>query len=88
MQGCGNDYVYLDLFTENIDTDFSQLAKQLSNRNFGIGSDGLILIKPWADGDAEIVMYNSDGSMSEMCGNGLRCVAKHVHDHYSQGKKN
>ena len=87
MQGCGNDYVYIDLFKEKIDTDFSQLAKQLSNRNFGIGSDGLILIKPWQDGDAEMVMYNSDGSMSEMCGNGLRCVAKHVHDHYTQGKK-
>ncbi|MGL1902208.1 MAG: diaminopimelate epimerase [Fibrobacterales bacterium] len=80
MHGCGNDYVYINCFTEQVSNP-SALAQQVSNRNFGIGSDGLILIKPFEGADAEMVMYNVDGSLSEMCGNGLRCVAKYVYDH-------
>ncbi|MGL1935099.1 MAG: diaminopimelate epimerase [Fibrobacterales bacterium] len=80
MHGCGNDYVYINCFTEQVNNPVA-LAQQVSNRNFGIGSDGLILIKPIEGADAEMVMYNVDGSISEMCGNGLRCVAKYVYDH-------
>ena len=85
MQGTGNDYVYIDMFTEKL-ADPVRAAVALSHRRFGIGGDGLILIKPRADADGEMEMYNADGSMSEMCGNGLRCVAKYVHDHYARGK--
>ncbi len=85
MHGTGNDYVYIDLFTEKV-ADPVKAAMALSHRHFGIGGDGLILIKPRADADAEMEMYNADGSMSEMCGNGLRCVAKYVHDQYARGK--
>ncbi len=77
MQGAGNDYVYVDLFKENV-ADPVKLAQAVSHRRFGVGADGLILIKPRADADAEMVMYNADGSLSEMCGNGLRCVAKYM----------
>ncbi len=80
MQGCGNDYVYINCFDQQIENP-SEFAQKVSNRNFGIGSDGLILIKPHESADAEMVMYNSDGTVSEMCGNGLRCVAKYVYDH-------
>ncbi len=85
MQGTGNDYVYVDLFKEKVANPV-QLAQEVSHRRFGIGGDGLILIKPRTDMDAEMEMYNADGSMSEMCGNGLRCVAKYVHDHYTKGQ--
>ena len=85
MQGTGNDYVYVDMFREKV-ADPAGMAKAISHRRFGVGGDGLILIKPRPDADAEMEMYNSDGSMSEMCGNGLRCVAKYVHDHYAMGK--
>lgn len=80
MHGCGNDYVYINCFEENVE-NAADLAVQVSHRRFGIGSDGLILIKPNENADAEMEMYNADGSMSEMCGNGLRCVAKYVYDH-------
>jgi diaminopimelate epimerase len=86
MHGTGNDYVYIDLFGEGPRGDSAELARRVSHRHFGIGSDGLIFIKPRADGDGEMEMYNSDGSKSEMCGNGIRCVAKYVHDHYARGK--
>ena len=85
MQGTGNDYVYVDLFREQVG-DPVRLAQEISHRRFGVGGDGLILIKPRADADAEMEMYNADGSMGEMCGNGLRCVAKYVHDNYFRGK--
>lgn len=80
MHGCGNDYVYINCFEENVPNP-KELAIEVSHRHFGVGSDGLILIKPNEAADAEMEMYNSDGSMSEMCGNGLRCVAKYVFDH-------
>lgn len=80
MQGLGNDYVYVDAFREFVD-DAPGLARRVSDRRFGIGSDGLILIRPSSVADFRMEMYNADGSRGEMCGNGLRCVAKYVHDH-------
>jgi diaminopimelate epimerase len=80
MQGAGNDYVYVDCFQETV-ADPRQVAIQVSNRNFGIGSDGLILIMPSTRADVRMRMFNSDGSESEMCGNGIRCVAKYAYDH-------
>lgn len=85
MHGAGNDYVYVDLFKEKV-ADAPSLARAVSHRHFGIGGDGLILIGPKPGFDAEMDMYNADGSRSEMCGNGLRCVAKYVHDTYAKGK--
>ena len=80
MQGAGNDYVYVNCFVETV-SDPRQTAIQVSNRNFGIGSDGLILIMPSEVADVRMRMFNSDGSESEMCGNGIRCVAKYAYDH-------
>ena len=80
MQGLGNDYVYVDCFKETIE-DPSKLAKVISDRHFGVGSDGLILICPSDKADFEMKMYNADGSRGEMCGNGIRCVAKYVYDY-------
>ena len=85
MHGTGNDYVYVDLFREKL-ADPVKAAVAVSHRRYGIGGDGLILIKPRPDADGEMEMFNADGSSSEMCGNGLRCVAKYVHDHYARGK--
>src|SRR5574344_1830162 len=81
MQGLGNDYVYIDC-TKNINqiTNVSYLAKIMSNRHFGIGSDGLILICKSDVADFKMRMFNSDGSEAEMCGNGIRCVGKFVYD--------
>jgi diaminopimelate epimerase len=81
MQGCGNDYVYVDCFREKLSGDISKLAVAIADRHFGVGGDGLILICPSERGDAKMRMFNADGSESEMCGNGLRCVAKYVYDH-------
>lgn len=80
MHGAGNDYVYIDGFQESI-SDPAALAVEVSNRNFGIGSDGLILILPSSLADVKMRMFNSDGSEAEMCGNGVRCVAKYAYDH-------
>ena len=80
MHGAGNDYVYIDGFKESI-SDPAALAIEVSNRNFGIGSDGLILILPSVLADVKMRMFNSDGSEAEMCGNGVRCVAKYAYDH-------
>jgi diaminopimelate epimerase len=79
MHGAGNDYIYVDTFTEKV-PDPAALAPRVANRHFGIGGDGLILIAPSATADARMIMYNADGSRAEMCGNGLRCVAKYVYD--------
>ena len=82
MQGCGNDYIYVNCFELPLPKDPAELARKMSDRHFGIGGDGLILICPSNSGaDAWMRMFNADGSESEMCGNGLRCVAKYVHDH-------
>lgn len=81
MQGCGNDYVYINGFEEKIDSAKKpDLVRRLSERHFGIGSDGVIFINPSDIADFEMEMYNADGSRSEMCGNGIRCVAKYVYD--------
>ncbi len=80
MQGAGNDYVYLNGFEERVENP-EKLAVRVSNRNFGIGSDGLILILPSERADVRMRMFNADGSESEMCGNGIRCVAKYAYDH-------
>ena len=79
MHGCGNDYIYIDCFKETIANE-SELAVKLSDRHFGIGGDGIILIKKGTKADFEMVMYNADGSRGAMCGNGIRCVAKYVYD--------
>ncbi len=80
MHGCGNDYVYINCFDEKVD-DPASVARLVSDRHFGIGSDGLILICPSQTADFRMAMYNADGSEGNMCGNGIRCVAKYVYDH-------
>lgn len=80
MHGTGNDYVYINLFEEKVDNP-AEVAKMVSDRHFGIGSDGLILIAPSAVADCRMIMYNADGSEGAMCGNGVRCVAKYAYDH-------
>ena len=80
MHGCGNDYVYVDCTKEMI-PKAEQTAVFVSDRHFGIGSDGLILIAPSQRADFEMIMFNADGSLGEMCGNGIRCVGKYVYDH-------
>ena len=80
MQGIGNDYVYVNGFEETVE-DPAAAAVFVSNRNFGIGSDGLILILPSETADCRMDMYNMDGSRGAMCGNGIRCVGKYVYDH-------
>lgn len=87
MQGIGNDYVYVNCFEETI-ADPSAVARFISDRHFGIGSDGLILVKPSDVADCEMDMYNLDGSQGAMCGNGIRCVAKFAYDHGIVRKKN
>lgn len=79
MHGCGNDYIYIDCFKENVE-DEKKAAIFLSDRHFGVGGDGIILIKKGTKADFEMVMYNADGSRGAMCGNGIRCVAKYVYD--------
>lgn len=81
MHGIGNDYVYVDCFQESFPADPAALARQIADRHFGVGGDGLILITPSQAADARMRMFNADGSESEMCGNGVRCVAKYVYDH-------
>ena len=81
MQGLGNDYVYIDCTNKKEPIDVKNLSKKLSDRHFGIGSDGLILIHPSDKADFRMEMYNADGSESAMCGNGVRCIAKYVYDY-------
>ncbi len=81
MQGCGNDYIYVNGFTEKIpQEEKTELVRHISDRHFGIGGDGVIFINSSAEADFEMEMYNADGSRAEMCGNGIRCVAKYVYD--------
>ncbi len=87
MHGCGNDYVYVNCFEEKVE-DPESAAVKVSDRHFGIGSDGLILICPSDTADFKMAMYNADGSEGNMCGNGIRCVAKYVYDHGLTDKTN
>ncbi len=81
MHGCGNDYIYVDGAREKIPAkEKPELVRRLSDRHFGIGGDGVIFINPSTEADFEMEMYNMDGSRAEMCGNGIRCVAKFVYD--------
>jgi len=80
MHGAGNDYVYVDLFEEEV-ADAPGLARAVSNRHMGIGSDGLILLAPSESADVRMIMYNADGSRAQMCGNGVRCLAHLARDH-------
>lgn len=80
MHGLGNDYVYVNCFQEEVENP-AETARKVSDRHFGIGSDGLILIKPSEKADFRMDMYNADGSQAEMCGNGIRCVGKYVYDY-------
>ncbi len=81
MQGCGNDYVYIDGAKEKIaPEDKEAFVRRVSDRHFGVGGDGVIFINPAKEADFEMEMYNADGSRAEMCGNGIRCVAKFVYD--------
>lgn len=86
MHGLGNDYIYVDTSKEKVDNP-SALAVKLSDRHFGVGADGLILINPSDVADFEMEMYNADGSRGEMCGNGIRCVGKYVYDFGLTDKK-
>ena len=79
MHGCGNDYIFIDCFKREI-KDPQSLAVRLSDRHFGVGGDGIVLIGPAAEADAEMRMFNSDGSEGRMCGNALRCCAKYLYD--------
>lgn len=86
MHGCGNDYVYVNCLEETVH-DPERVAKIVSDRHFGIGSDGLILIQKSEVADFRMSMYNADGSEGKMCGNGVRCIAKYVYDHGMTDKK-
>ena len=82
MHGCGNDYIYVNGFAEHIDADRKpELVRRLSDRHFGIGGDGVIFINPGKSAAFEMEMYNADGTRAQMCGNGIRCVAKYIYDH-------
>jgi diaminopimelate epimerase len=81
MHGLGNDYVYVDAWCQPAPVDPAKLAVAISHRHFGVGSDGLIVILPSERADARMRMFNADGSEGEMCGNGVRCVAKYLFDH-------
>jgi len=81
MHGLGNDYIYVDCFVERFPDDPAELARRMSDRHFGVGGDGLIFICPSTLAVARMRMFNADGSEAEMCGNGIRCLAKYVYDH-------
>jgi len=87
MHGAGNDYIYVDCFQKQPPDRLAELARRVSDRHFGIGGDGLILICPSPRADARMRMFNADGSEAEMCGNGVRCLAKYVYDHGLSRKK-
>src|SRR5215813_12637380 len=81
MHGIGNDYIYVDCVNQPPPRDPAGLSRAMSDRHFGVGSDGLILIAPSERADVRMRMFNADGSEAEMCGNGIRCVAKYAFDH-------
>jgi len=81
MQGAGNDYIYVDCFSNSMPHDPAGLSRAISDRHFGVGADGLILICTSNKADARMRMFNADGSEAEMCGNGIRCLAKYLYDH-------
>lgn len=81
MHGLGNDYIYIDRFSYPGEHDWPELARRMSDRHFGVGSDGLILIEPSEIADFRMVFFNADGLEGEMCGNGMRCFAKYVYEH-------
>lgn len=81
MHGAGNDYIFIDCFNQPVPANPGELARRMSDRHFGVGSDGLILICPSSVADARMWMFNADGSEAEMCGNGIRCLAKYVYEH-------
>src|SRR6516162_5728967 len=81
MQGAGNDYIYVDCFAQKMPANPAALSQKMTDRHFGVGGDGLILICPSEKADARMRMFNADGSEAEMCGNGVRCVAKYVYEH-------
>ncbi|MBP5197824.1 MAG: diaminopimelate epimerase [Lachnospiraceae bacterium] len=82
MEGLGNDYIYVNGFEERIDDDIKpELVRKMSDRHFGIGGDGMIFINPSKIADFEMEMWNANGTRAQMCGNGMRCVAKYVYDH-------
>ncbi len=87
MHGAGNDYVYVNCFEEPLPDNPPELARQVSDRHFGIGADGLILICRSRSADARMRVFNADGSEAEMCGNGIRCAAKYLYDHELSDKK-
>lgn len=88
MHGCGNDYIYVDGSKEHLSAEEKpEIVRRLSDRHFGIGGDGVIFINPSDEADFEMEMYNADGSRAEMCGNGIRCVAKYVYDKGLTDKK-
>ncbi|MDR0404451.1 MAG: diaminopimelate epimerase [Oscillospiraceae bacterium] len=87
IQGCGNDYIFFDCFNQEIKNP-SKLSKKLSNRHYGIGGDGIVLIKPSKIANAKMIMFNSDGSQGDMCGTGVRCIAKYLFDEQAPNQKN
>ncbi len=81
MHGAGNDYIYVDCSAQSAPERQPDLARVVSDRHFGVGGDGLVLMGPADDADAEMIMFNADGSRAEMCGNAIRCVAKYLYEH-------
>jgi diaminopimelate epimerase len=86
MHGCGNDFVLVDFFKHPVD-DLGKFARQLAHRRFGVGADQILTVAPSEVADFKMEIYNADGSQVEMCGNGIRCLAKYVHDHGLTDKK-
>ncbi len=89
MHGCGNDYVYIDCFEQQFSKEMADLAIRISDRHFGVGADGVICLFPSTVADGKMIMYNSDGSQGNMCGNGVRCIAKLLYDngHIEKNRK-